>query len=167
MDASVNSASLCAFDLAPGRGERQSTKSLLYHRFCKQFASSASLSPTEISSLLPEGGVWACPAGKVLVRQGSLSTKPRIVLSGWACSQQILKNGRRQIFSLFLPGDFIAFDQLSRPSPANVVALSSMVLADASELLRAGRMPDRFPQLAEEIGAIERRQMIWLYHHIR
>ena len=32
---------------------------------------------------------------------------PRVVVSGWACRQRILSDGRRQIINLVLPGDVI------------------------------------------------------------
>ena len=40
-----------------------------------------------------------------IVQEGEHQLVVNVVLSGWACRYKILPNGRRQIISLFLPGD--------------------------------------------------------------
>jgi CRP-like cAMP-binding protein len=44
-------------------------------------------------------------AGGELDRQGATPGLARLVLSGWACRARVLPDGRRQIFSVVLPGD--------------------------------------------------------------
>ncbi len=62
----------------------------------------------------------------------------RAVLSGWACQQRMLGDGRRQIISLMLPGDVIGgLDSLDLPSDDSFVALTPVITADASALVKA------------------------------
>ena len=42
---------------------------------------------------------------KHLVREGDDPLSVNVVMSGWACRSKMLPDGRRQIISLFLPGD--------------------------------------------------------------
>ena len=62
---------------------------------------------------------------------------PVVLLSGWACYQRILGDGRRQIVRFLLAGD--AIGSLSRPGlPATsaALALTPVVVADARPLIR-------------------------------
>ncbi len=77
-----------------------------------------------------------CPAQAELCVEGRVQA-PVMLLSGWACHQRILGDGRRQIIRFLLPGD--AVGSLARPGlPASsaVLALTPVVVADARPLLR-------------------------------
>lgn len=72
-----------------------------------------------------------------LVTEGEI-VRPRFVVSGWACRQRMLPDGRRQIFSLVLPGDAIGVGAQPRPlGSASTVALTRLVTVDASGLVEA------------------------------
>ena len=45
--------------------------------------------------------------------RGEVAADAIVLLSGWACHYQTLGNGKRQITSLVVPGDFVAFDFLA------------------------------------------------------
>ncbi|MET0338437.1 MAG: Crp/Fnr family transcriptional regulator [Caulobacter sp.] len=47
------------------------------------------------------------PAGMDLSTEGDAPPIPRIILSGWACRQRGLADGRRQILAFLLPGDAV------------------------------------------------------------
>ena len=69
------------------------------------------------------------PAGQV--------QPPQVLLSGWACHQRTLRDGRRQIVSFLLPGDVIG--SLANPSQRSVCdaqALTAVTVADAHPLLK-------------------------------
>ncbi len=71
--------------------------------------------------------VELCQEGRVPV--------PRILLSGWACRQRMLGDGRRQIISFLLPGDPCSL--LERPAVAShcaVVALTTVTVVEAKAL---------------------------------
>jgi len=68
--------------------------------------------------------------GATLQSDGAVPMRPSFMLSGWACRMRLLPDGRRQIFSLLIPGDAIGF--CVEPSPlssAVVVALTKVALA--------------------------------------
>ncbi|MFC3070386.1 Crp/Fnr family transcriptional regulator [Phenylobacterium soli] len=80
--------------------------------------------------------------GEQLAAEGDAGSRPRFVVSGWACRQRLMPDGRRQIFSLLLPGDCLGFG--GRPPLAGIVALTALETIDASgvhEILRRGLAP--------------------------
>lgn len=88
--------------------------------------------------------------GEQLLAEGAMVPRPRFVISGWACRQRLMPDGRRQIFSLLLPGDSLGFGD--RPSLASVVALTAMETADGAAVLEAARRGSA-PGLARAIAA--------------
>lgn len=90
--------------------------------------------------------------GEQLVGEGGTAARPRFVVSGWACRQRLMPDGRRQIFSLLLPGDGFGFGP--RPPLAPVVALTALETIDAGavqDTMRRGAAPG----LARAIAAAE------------
>ncbi len=62
----------------------------------------------------------------------------RVVLSGWACQQRMLGDGRRQIISFLLPGDVIgSLEPLDLPADYSVMALTQVITVDATALVKA------------------------------
>jgi CRP-like cAMP-binding protein len=77
----------------------------------------------------------AAAPGALLQGEGDGLMRPTFILSGWACRQRLLPDGRRQIFSILIPGDAIGF--CSDPSPissATAVALTKVTLATVEPL---------------------------------
>jgi CRP-like cAMP-binding protein len=70
--------------------------------------------------------------GAELVRAGGSAARPRFLLSGWACRQRVLPDGRRQIFEFLLPGDGLGFC-----GPHGPAALASTVAITAVETIGA------------------------------
>lgn len=87
-----------------------------------------------------------------LVTEGEV-VRPRFVVSGWACRQRMLPDGRRQIFSLVLPGDAIGVGSQPRPlGSASTVALTRLVTIDALGLVETlERGPGEAPNLATAV----------------
>lgn len=75
----------------------------------------------------------------------------RILISGWACRQRLLPDGRRQIVSFLLPGDIIGpLQRPVLPATSTSVALTSVETADATFLLQDGmHRAQAFPGLAQ------------------
>jgi len=72
----------------------------------------------------------AAPPGATLQGDGDALVRPTFILSGWACRQRLLPDGRRQIFSILIPGDAVGFCLGPSPvSSASAVALTKIVLA--------------------------------------
>lgn len=93
---------------------------------------------------------------------------PRILLSGWAVHQHISRSGRRQITQFLLPGDVIgSTTRPSAPSVSAVVALTSVVVADARPLIGAidGASPP-MPGLASAISLLAQAETVRIRDHI-
>ena len=61
----------------------------------------------------------------------STHTPPRFLLSGWACRQRVMSDGRRQIFGFLIPGDVVGAPSGPLTSAfASVVALTPVVIVD-------------------------------------
>jgi len=89
--------------------------------------------------------------GEQLLAEGAVY-RPRFVVSGWACRQRLMPDGRRQIFSLLLPGDSVGFG--TRPALSSVVALTALETVDAAALQEAVRR-GAAPGLARALAAAE------------
>ena len=83
-------------------------------------------------------------AGRALLQaEGESVAKPRLILSGWAFRQRLLPDGRRQIFSLLLPGDALGLAIRPRSLDTTAaVALTRMITVDASDLLGASALAE-------------------------
>ncbi|MDB5445873.1 MAG: transcriptional regulator, Crp/Fnr family [Phenylobacterium sp.] len=80
---------------------------------------------------------------------------PRFLLSGWAAHQSVLSDGRRQLHRLLLAGDIFGLQSdIGRPGD-QVVALTDVVIADATPIVRAARSGD-LPMVAAAITQAER-----------
>jgi CRP-like cAMP-binding protein len=75
--------------------------------------------------------------GDELIGEGATLVKPRFILSGWACRQRVLADGRRQIFNFLLPGDSIGIACPSGPQLSSVAALTALEVADAQPAVDA------------------------------
>lgn len=77
-------------------------------------------------------------AGAELISERELIAKPRFMISGWAARVRWLPDGRRQIFNLVLPGEWLGV--CLRPKPlalSSTVALTPVQLLDAAPVQRA------------------------------
>lgn len=99
--------------------------------------------------------------GEQLVAEGAVA-RPRFVVSGWACRQRLMPDGRRQIFSLLLPGDSFGFG--SRPALCGVAALTAIDIMDAGALQEAIRRGS-VPGLARALSAAETQEDALLLDH--
>lgn len=65
------------------------------------------------------------PAGREIVRAGERSDRCSILIAGFACRSKILRDGSRQILSVYMPGDFLDLNSLiSRSFDCNVQMLT-------------------------------------------
>lgn len=101
--------------------------------------------------------------GAQLVAEGGVSAGPRFMVSGWACRQRLMVDGRRQIFSFMLPGEGIGFAR--RPALAATVALTALETVDATPILEAVRR-GATPALARALAAMECLEEALLLDHV-
>lgn len=68
-------------------------------------------------------------AGDTLIREGNLDAPLYTLLSGWAFRFKTLRDGRRQILNILLPGDFIGLQQRMQSAACHgVMALTEVRL---------------------------------------
>lgn len=106
------------------------------------------------------------PAGRSLGRAGG-PVGPRILLSGWACRQRTLPDGRRQIFTLLIPGDTVGLGADSALEDVSTVALTRVECVDAlvlKEILSAH--DERHARLNRALAAARRQEESCLLDHI-
>lgn len=72
----------------------------------------------------PPGVQLRCPEGQ--------GVKRGVILSGWACEMRILPDGRRQIFSILLPGDPFMIKEEADLGGRGVVAITRLEVMDWS-----------------------------------
>lgn len=65
----------------------------------------------------------------VLLSDAGPSSRPRVIMSGWACRQLILPDGRRQIFGFLIPGDIVMPD-CEKLVLGSIVALTPVSTSD-------------------------------------
>lgn len=68
------------------------------------------------------------PARREVLAEGEPVEEGRAIVSGWACRQRILSDGRRQILGFLLPGDLIGICRHPDPvSSTAILAVSELV----------------------------------------
>lgn len=129
----------------------------------RRMKSLASLSEGEVELIrgLGERRERQAP-GEQLIAEGAAAPRPRFVVSGWACRQRLMPDGRRQIFSLLLPGDAFGFEP--RPALSGVVALTALEMVDASAVQDAVRR-GAAPGLARALAAANTLEEALLLDH--
>ena len=87
-----------------------------------------------------------------LLTEGAEIGAPHFIISGWAARYRELRDGRRQLMGLLVPGDGLGLCSRTRPlALTTVVALTLMKTVEAIELTVAWRDHARVPGLAEAL----------------
>jgi len=94
-----------------------------------------------------------CLKGRPIYREGDTRDEIYVLLDGWAFRYILLPNGRRQILSFLLPGDFMLFPLMFRKRlPYSIQALTNVSLC----IFSSGEMADllaKRPPLAHQFGS--------------
>lgn len=86
-----------------------------------------------------------------VVRDGDWPRHVNVVLEGWACRYKQLEDGRRQVISIFLPGDLCdPHVFVLRKMDHSLGTLTSVVLAEISETA-IRELAQQFPRVAEAL----------------
>lgn len=110
----------------------------------------APLSPAELQTLkAAESDERRSPARRELVAEGDPIRQRRAVLSGWACRQRILPDGRRQILGFLLPGDLIGVCQHRNPIAATtILAVTELLTCPAPAAEPGGGLAEAYARSA-------------------
>ena len=104
-------------------------------------------------------------AGSEMVGAPDQAPRPRLSVSGWACRERIMPNGRRQLLAILLPGDLIGGCANQRALDlVEVVAISNVRVVNIAGLLRAvDEHPDEYSGIARGLSLLrfcEERRLI-------
>jgi CRP-like cAMP-binding protein len=82
--------------------------------------------------------------------------RPKLIISGWACRERIMPNGRRQLLSILLPGDLFGSCISQRALDlVEVVAISNVRVMNITGLLRAvEEHPDEYTGIARGLSML-------------
>jgi CRP-like cAMP-binding protein len=104
--------------------------------------------------------------GRLLSERGEIRA-PHFIMTGWAARLRELKDGRRQIIGILLPGDAIgSFARTGLLSLTSVVALTAMRTVEAPEIAVAWRQRDRVPGLSAALDLAAAEEEYFLLGHI-
>lgn len=105
-------------------------------------------------------------AGDELIAEGQTARRARFIVSGWAHSQRVLMDGRRQTFGFLLPGDGLGMcPRQSPPALAVFVAATALETVDAEPLMEVVQS-GRSPGLERALAAAARLDDILTYDHV-
>ena len=98
----------------------------------------AALSPEELDLLREVAAAGRSRPTQIELCLDGRPPSPQVLLTGWACYQRVLGDGRRQIIGFLLPGDVIGpVLRHTLPTPCSALALTPVVVADAKLLMQA------------------------------
>jgi len=102
------------------------------------------------------------------IKSDAAGPASRIMVSGWACRQRVLSDGRRQITSFILPGDIVGGPQQPEPPlDYSIMAVTQVVTVDASALMAAVAGTDPIHRrLARAVRLLGQHEMISTYNQI-
>ncbi len=112
--------------------------------------------------------VEGATAGSQLFAEGDRLNRVTLLVSGWACQQRILSDGRRQIFGFALPGDLLgAWSRPTAIAQTTAVVLKSGTIADVTfvrDLVLAA--PHQFPGISSALVSLQSMHEGYLLNHL-
>lgn len=130
------------------------------HPLLRRLTRYPGLTESDITSLLDvQRARTRLDAGQDLLRRGQAAPATYFVLSGWLMMHTLLSDGRRQVFSLAMPGDIIGeFSPYRWPQSYNVSALTDAELAVVEPMSFLG-LKQRSLALAHALGSNQARDV--------
>ena len=113
------------------------------------------------------GPIEVLSTGRELVREAGVGGRAGLIVSGWACRQRMLPDGRRQIFDLLLPGDFVGLAPSGPLGEAWTQCLTRLELADGEALRRRLADPeDPYRAISAAFQALARVENLRVLDHV-
>ncbi len=107
------------------------------------------------------------PAGRDLAPEDGVGARAGLLLSGWACRQRLLPDGRRQIIDLLMPGDFVGMAPGAPLQSTWTVCLTRVEFADGEALRRSmADQPEAHPAARQVFAALARLEQVRLLDHV-
>ena len=125
--------------------------------FIRRLAAVSSLSEHERALLLSwQQHCKTYMAGSEMAGSQDQQPRPKLIISGWACRERIMPNGRRQLLSILLPGDLIGSCLNQRALDlVEIVAISNVRVMNIAGLLRAvEEHPDEYTGITRGLSVL-------------
>lgn len=90
----------------------------------------------------------------------------RFIVSGWAAHVRVLRDGRRQIINILLPGDFFGLSCVTYSTPTRMIALSPLRTVQAQEAKREWRDRFREPILSAVLELMAAEDALFMHNHV-
>lgn len=93
---------------------------------------------------------------------------PKLIVSGWASRERVLRNGRRQLLSLLLPGDLIGnWSMEGALDLEETVAVSDVLVVSLERLMRGiEESPEQYPGIIGGLSALRLSEERRLLEHM-
>ncbi len=88
------------------------------------------------------------PRARMLRREGDPITGVFFLLEGWVCASLMLRNGRRQIVKVYLPGDMLGFPSLALPAAGETLEAITNISVCTISAQAIGKLLQHQPRLA-------------------
>lgn len=88
------------------------------------------------------------PRARPLRREADSVTGVYFLLEGWVCSSLMLRNGRRQIVNVHLPGDILGFPSLVLPASGETLEAITDIKVSLIPTAAIGKLFEHNPRLA-------------------
>ena len=121
----------------------------MFSPLIRKLGHGADLTKADRDRLECVGRIRQIGARQEIITQGNRPENVHLVLDGFACRDKVLRNGKRQIMALLVPGDFCHLHvSILRAMDHNITALSPCTIAELS--------PDTILNLTENHPRITR-----------
>ncbi len=127
-------------------------------RLLRRLSQFADFSPHEVELVRSAcADVEEIAAGSQLFAEGDHLNRVTLLVSGWACHQRLLSDGRRQIFGFALPGDLLgSWYRSVSVAQTTAVMLKSGTIADVTFMRDLVlESPQRFPGLSSALAELQ------------
>lgn len=88
------------------------------------------------------------PRARPLRREADSVTGIYFLIEGWVCSSLMLRNGRRQIVNVHLPGDILGFPSLVMPASGETLEAITEIKVSLIPAAAIGKLFEHNPRLA-------------------
>jgi CRP-like cAMP-binding protein len=116
--------------------ERRRLNDILLETIARRLGAMTQLAPAEIALLheVGSGAATTTPVRSLLEMASDAQEKPRYLISGWAARVRELKDGRRQLVHLILPGDTLTPQLPVRHGQQTIQCLTSVQTVDGEAI---------------------------------
>ena len=124
----------------------------MFSPLIRKLGHGADLTKVDHNRLIGLGATRQVGAGQRIIEQGDRPEDVHLVLSGFACRYKVLRNGKRQIMALLVPGDFCDLHvAILEAMDHGIAALSPCTIADLPRTTILD-LTENYPRIARALS---------------